>query len=395
MKVSLVHDWVVAIGGGERCLEVFHELWPEAPLYTLVYAQASVERMGFDQRRVHSSVLQRFPRSQKWYRKYLPFYPMAIEQFDLSDYNVIVSSSHAAAKGVLVRSDQLHICYCHTPIRYAWDLTHRYLKENALEKGIKSLIARSILHYIRIWDSLTANRVDYFIANSHYTARRIWRTYRRESAVIYPPVNVDRFQMQAKKDDYFLFVSRLVPYKKADLVVATFSKLNLPLKVVGDGPQFKECRRLAGKSVELLGYQSDDVVANLMGKAKALIFAAEEDFGIVPIEAQACGTPVIAYGKGGAVETVVPADGLNWEKATGVMFEAQTEEALASAIQRFLKWEDNFNPRVIRRNAERFGRERFKREIGAFIAEKWHGFSKQYLHKSLNEPPLEGLETAE
>ncbi|MQL52255.1 glycosyltransferase [Desulfofundulus thermobenzoicus] len=375
MNLVLVHDWVITIGGAERCLEVFHELWPQAPLYTLVYAEESVRRLGFEPAQVHASFLQRFPRAQKWYRKYLPFYPLAIEQVDLSGYDVILSSSHAAAKGVLVRSDQLHICYCHTPVRYAWDLTHRYLKENGLERGLKSFLARSILHYIRLWDALAASRVDHFIANSRYTARRVWRCYRREATVIYPPVEVDRFRVNEKKENFFLFVSRLVPYKKADLVVAAFNRLGLPLVVVGDGPQFEACRKVAGKNVEFLGYQNDAAVADLMARTRALVFAAEEDFGIVPVEAQACGTPVIAYGKGGVEDTVVSATGDNWEVATGIFFHEQSVEALETAVRQFLDWEGLFRPVVMRRNAERFGWERFKKEIATFVFEKWVEFS--------------------
>lgn len=374
MNLALVHDWVVTLGGGERCLEVFHELWPQARLYTLVFEEDSIRKLGIDNGQIHASFLQYFPRAQKWYRKYLPFYPLAVEQFDLSTYDMIISSSHAAAKGVLVRTDQLHVCYCHTPMRYAWDLTHRYLKENALERGMKSFIARFILHYMRIWDALTANRVDFFIANSSYTARRIWRTYRREATVIYPPVDVERFRVNDKKDDFFLFISRMVPYKKADLVVATFSKLGLPLVVAGDGPQLEECRKLAAKNIDFLGYQEDAAVVDLMARARALVFAAEEDFGIVPVEAQACGTPVIAYGKGGVQETVIPADGTNWDTATGVFFDVQEEDALAGAVNKFLSWEGKFRPAMLRKNAERFSRERFKKEIEEFVTAKWHEF---------------------
>lgn len=377
MRIVFIHDWVITLAGAERCLASFHELWPEAPLYTLVYNEKSVRQLGFDTDQVCASFLQHFPRAKEWYRKYLPFFPLAIEQFDLSDYDVILSSSHAAAKGVLTRSDQLHICYSHTPMRYAWDLSHQYLREKGLDRGLKGFFAKTLLHYIRMWDTLTANRVDYFIANSHYTARRIWRTYRREATVIYPPVALDRFQLSAKKDDYFLFVSRLVPYKKADLVVAALTKMDLPLVVVGDGPQLSECHRLAGKKVQFLGYQDDSTVADLMARARAVIFAAEEDFGIVPVEAQACGTPVIAYAKGGALETVVPADGTNWSEATGVYFHEQTVEALTSAVQQFLAWEDNFQPVVLRRNAERFNKNRFKTEIAAFVRQKWLEFNEK------------------
>lgn len=376
MNVALVHDWVVTLGGAERCLEVFHELWPAAPLYTLVYAEESVKRLGFDPGRVRASFLQRFPKAQKWYRKYLPFYPLAVEQFDVYGFDVVLSSSHAAAKGVLARSEQMHVCYCHTPVRYAWDLTHRYLKENNLEKGLKSFLARAVLHYIRLWDAASAARVDYFIANSRYTAQRIWRAYRREAAVIHPPVDVERFCPAPKKDSFFLFVSRLVPYKKADLVVAAFTGMGHPLVVVGDGPQYSECRRLAGKNVEFLGYQDDKTVAELMSRARALVFAAEEDFGIVPVEAQASGTPVIAYGRGGVLDTVVPADGQNWDEATGVFFYRQTVEELEAAVSKFLSWEGQFEAGVLRRQAEKFGRERFKQEISAFVSQKWEEWKK-------------------
>ncbi|NLB89524.1 MAG: glycosyltransferase family 4 protein, partial [Syntrophomonadaceae bacterium] len=371
------HDWVVTLGGAEKCLEVFRELYPDAPLYTLVYDDKSVEKLGFSKDRVHGTFLQKKRNIQEKYRRYLPFFPYAIEQFDLSDADVILSSSHCAAKGVLTRGDQLHICYCHTPVRYAWDLTHRYLRENNLEKGFKSTVARMILHYIRMWDIQTANRVDYFIANSHYTARRIWRTYRKEATVIYPPVDVERFEFNENKDDFFLFVSRLVPYKKADLIIKAFNELGLPLLVVGDGPQMEECKRIAGKNVQLLGYQGDKEVADLMARARALVFAADEDFGIVPVEVQACGTPVIAFGKGGATETVIPANGTNWDKATGIYFYEQSVPALKEAVNKFLEWEDKFDYGVIRANAERFSRERFKKEIKDFVDEKYSDFKQR------------------
>ena len=229
MRIAFSHDWLVSLGGAEKCLEVFCELYPYAPLYTLVFSSESAEKLGFSLDNVYGSFLQKKSNIHEKYRKYLPFFPYAIEQFDLSEYDVILSSSHCVAKGVLTRADQLHICYCYTPVRYAWDLTHQYLEENNLSKGLKATAARAILHYLRLWDIQTANRVDHFIAISNYTAQRIWRTYRREAAVIYPPVDIDRFQVKSQKDDYFLFISRLVPYKKADLVIRTFNQLKLPL----------------------------------------------------------------------------------------------------------------------------------------------------------------------
>ena len=363
MRLALVHDWVVAIGGGERCLEVFHELWPEAPLFTLVCSEASVEKIGFSRKQVHTSFIQKLWKAEKKYRSYLPFFPLAIEQFDLSGYDVILSSSHCAAKGVLTRADQVHVCYCHTPVRYAWDLTHQYLRENNLERGIKATVARAVLHYIRMWDVQTANRVDKFLANSQYTAKRIWRAYRREADVVYPPVDISRFEVVGDKENYFLFLSRLVPYKKADLVVQAFTELGLPLVVAGDGPQMPELKRIAGKNVELLGYKTDEQVVELVSRARALIFAADEDFGIVPVEAQAAGTPVIAFGRGGVTETVVSAKEARFDKATGIFFDEQTVASLAAAVKEFIKIEDKFDRKVIRKNAERFSRERFKKEI--------------------------------
>jgi glycosyltransferase involved in cell wall biosynthesis len=371
MDLALVHDWIITLGGAEKCLKAFHDIWPEAPLYTLTYSGESIEALGIAPVDIHTSFLHRFPGITKWYRSYLPLYPLAIEQFDLSGYEMILSSSHAAAKGVLIRADQLHICYCHTPIRYAWDLYHQYLHDHSLDRGLRSAIARMILHYIRIWDTSTAPRVDYFIANSHYTARRIWRAYRRKATVIYPPVDINKFIARQKKDDYFIFVSRLVPYKHADLVIAAFTEMGLPLLVVGDGPQLERCRSLAGRNISFLGYQPDAKVADLMGRARALVFAAEEDFGIVPVEAQACGTPVIAYGRGGVVDTVIPADGSNWEQATGVFFFEQTTGAIIGAVKQFIEWEKNFNVDVLRQRAELFKEKRFKEQIHRYVLDKW------------------------
>jgi len=368
MKTALVHDWLVTIGGSEKCLEIFHGLFPEAPLYTLVYNQKSAQELGFDDNQVHASFLQRFPKAQKWYRKYLPFYPLAVEQFDLKDYDLILSSSHAAAKGVLTRTGQMHICYCHTPMRYAWDLTHEYLRDHGLDRGIKGMAARFFLHYLRQWDSLTANRVDFFIANSQYTARRIWRVYRRKADVIYPPVEINC--PLCKKEDYFLFVSRLVPYKRADLVVASFTELGLPLVVIGDGPHLNKCVQSAGKNIKFLGYQENNVVKEMMSKARALVFAAEEDFGIVPVEAQACGTPVIAYGRGGILETVIPIKDQNQDEATGIFFQEQSVNSLTAAVQEFLGAEGKFNSKVLRERARLFSKERFVNQIKNYIIDK-------------------------
>ncbi len=367
MKIALVHDWLMTIAGGEKVLEEIYKLYP-SPIYTLVKRQDGLKGSIFEKALIHTSFIQKLPFSKTKYRSYLPFFPLAIEQFNLLEYDLIISSSHAVAKGVLTNSNQLHICYCHTPMRYAWDLYHTYLKESGLEKGIKGLIAKFILHYIRVWDYTTANRVDYFIANSKYIAKRIKKIYGRDSTVIYPPVNVDKFELYTQKEDFYITASRMVPYKKIDLIVETFSKFpDRKLVVIGDGPDFEKIKKKAGKNVELLGYQPFEVLKNYMQKAKAFIFAAEEDFGIVPVEAQACGTPVIAYGKGGVTETVV-------NGKTGIFFREQTVESLIEAIKNFEERENTFDPLEIRKNAEKFSKERFKKEFKEFVDKKIEEF---------------------
>jgi glycosyltransferase involved in cell wall biosynthesis len=300
--------------------------------------------------------------------------PFAIEQFDLSEYDLLISSSHAVAKGIKKSPHQLHICYCHTPMRYVWDLRDQYLEGSGLHKGIKGVVVKAILNRLKRWDISAAERVDYFIANSHYIRERIKRAYGREAVVIYPPVDIEKFQIGEKKEDFFLTVSRMVPYKRVDLIVDAFSEMGLPLVIIGDGPDFKKIKSLAGKNIEFLGFQKDEVLKEYMQKARAFVFAAEEDFGIVPVEAQACGTPVIAYGRGGVRETVVPMqgleDGTQSTEPTGIFFYEQTKEALIEAVREFIKVEDKFDPQVIRRNAERFRIERFRREFREFVEGK-------------------------
>ncbi|MCM8807771.1 MAG: glycosyltransferase family 4 protein [candidate division WOR-3 bacterium] len=367
MKIAIVHDWIIDIGGAERCLKEIYNLYL-GDVYTLVFKEESVKSLGIDLNRVHASFINRLLWATKKYKNYLPLFPVAIEQFDLSSYDVIISSSHAVAKGVLTNVNQLHICYCYTPIRYAWDLYYQYLNEMNLKKGLKGSIVRLILHYIRIWDYSTTNRVNYFIAISRHIARRIKKTYGRDSIVIYPPVDVDRFELCTKKDNFYLTVSRMVPYKRIDLIVEAFS--NMPDKkliVIGNGPELNKIKKIAGKNIEFLEYQKDDVVKEYMQKARAFVFAAEEDFGIVSVEAQACGTPVIAYGRGGALETVI-------ENKTGIFFKEQTIENLIKAVRNFEIREDTFDPYEIRKNAERFSRERFKREFKEFVDGKIEEF---------------------
>jgi len=357
MKTAIVHDWLVSYAGSERVLEQIVELYPDADLFSLIDFLPEHERHFLRNRSIRTSFLQHMPLAKKKYRSYLPIMPLAIEQFDLSDYELVISSSHAVAKGVQTTSDQLHVCYCHTPIRYAWDLQSQYLRESGLDKGVKGRIAQIILHYIRSWDYSSSRRVDHFIANSKNIATKIKKNYGRLSTVIYPPVDIDKFQPVSKKDNFFLTVSRMVPYKKIDLIVEAFSQMpDKRLVVIGDGPSLSKVKAKAKKNVEILGYQPNTVICSYLQRAKAFVFAADEDFGILPVEAQACGTPVIAYEKGGVLETII-------NMQTGIFFKEQTSKSLIDAVQEFERSGDRFDIDVIRYNAEKFGQDRFKKEF--------------------------------
>jgi glycosyltransferase involved in cell wall biosynthesis len=349
MKTALIHDWLVSqAGGAEKVFEAIYRLFP-SEIYTLVKSQESIRDRAFARETIHSSFIESLPFGRVRHRTYLPLFPLAIEQFDLSSYDLIISSSHCVAKGVLTHADQLHLCYCHTPMRYAWDLTHQYLRE---EKGWKAgKLARLFLHYLRSWDFCSTPRVDAFAVNSHHVAKRVKKIYGRESTVIYPPVEIDFFEMRERKEDFYVTASRMVPYKKIDLIVEAFSSMpDKRLVVVGDGPEFAKIKAKAGKNIELLGYQSDVVLEDLLERAKAFVFAGIEDFGIVLVEAQACGTPVIALGKGASLETVR-------EGETGVFFREQTVQELRDAVFRFEKME--WDGSLIRAHAETFGSKRF------------------------------------
>ena len=365
MKVAIIHDWLVTYAGAERVLEQILNIFPDADLYSLVDFLPENNRNFIRNKKVTTSFIQKMPKAKTKYRNYLPFMPLAIEQFNLRGYDLIISSSHCVAKGVITGPDQKHICICYSPVRYAWDLQGQYLKESGLTRGLKGLIAKVILHYIRLWDLRTSNGVDNFIAISEYIKRRIWKVYRRESDVIYPPVDVEKFQLFKTKEDFYLTASRMVPYKKMDLIVEAFSKMpDKKLIVIGDGPDFNKIKSKAAKNVTLMGYQPFEVMKEHMQKAKAFVFAAEEDFGITPVEAQACGTPVIAYGKGGALETVV---GLDKEKPTGVFFEKQTIDSVCNAVYVFEENQDKFKPYNCRKNAERFSNMEFLNKFLRFI----------------------------
>jgi glycosyltransferase involved in cell wall biosynthesis len=368
MRIAAVHEWLVNYAGSERVLEQMLHCFPAADLFAVVDFLKQDERDFLLGKRAQTTFIQKLPFAKTKYRQYLPLMPLATEQLDVSDYDVVLSSSHAVAKGVLTGPDQIHICYVHSPIRYAWDLQHQYLQESGLTRGLKSVLARAILHYVRQWDLRTANGVDYFIANSEFVARRIWKVYRREAKVIYPPVDVEGFSFSDKKQDYYLAASRLVPYKKMDLIVEAFAGMpDKKLVVIGDGPDMAKVKAKAGPNVEILGYQPFARLKELMQGAAAFVFAAEEDFGITPVESQACGTPVIAFGKGGALETV---RGLGeCTQPTGVFFARQDVGSIQGAVARFNTERDSILPSNCRENAMRFSVSEFRAKYSAFVQE--------------------------
>lgn len=367
MKVAIVHDWLITYAGAERVVEQILALYPSADIFSMVDFLPDDQRGFVQGKKAKTSFIQKLPFAQKKYRGYLPLMPLAVEQLDVSDYDLVISSSHAVAKGVITGPNQLHICYCHSPIRYAWDLQHQYLREAGLEKGLKSWLARWSLHKMRLWDLRTVNGVDHFVANSDYIGRRIKKVYRRSATTIYPNVAVEDFEVVEAKEDFYVTASRLVPYKKVDLIVRTFA--NMPdkhLVVIGDGPQMDKVKAAATPNIQVLGYQPFYVLKDHMARAKAFVFAAEEDFGIIPVEAQACGTPVIAYGKGGVRETVVADE-------TGVFFDEQNEASLQAAIHRF-EAELAFDPWRIRQHAERFSTAVFRERFKSFVESRCQKF---------------------
>jgi len=363
MKIAIVHEWLVDHSGSEKVLEEMLNVFPDADLFAVVEFLPKKLKFFIKNKQVKTTFIQKLPFARKYYRNYLPLMPFAIEQLDVSKYDLIISNSHAVAKGVITHSDQLHICYCHSPIRYAWDLYHEYLREAGLDKGIKGLVAKFFLHYLRQWDLATSNRIDYFIANSKYIAKRISKVYKRKAEVIYPPVNVTDFSLIEDKEEYYLTASRMVSYKRLDIIVQSFVTLpEKKLLVIGDGPEFEKIKKIAPPNVELLGFQPFEILKEKMQKAKAFIFAANEDFGIIPVEAQACGTPVIFFSKGGAKETVLP-------YKSGIPFFEQTPLAILKAIKEF-ELSEKFEAKKIRQQAIKFSRENFRNTFEHFISQK-------------------------
>jgi len=348
MKVALVQDWLTELGGAEKVFKQILDIYPDADIYTLVYNKEVLKKLDIEETKVTASFIQNLPFSKTKYRNYLPFFTMAIESFDLRGYDLVISSSYCVAKGVLTTSTQKHICYCHSPVRYAWDLHHQYLEEANLKKGLKAFVVKYFLHKLRIWDIASLNRVDQFVSNSNFIKERIKKVYNRDSVTIYPPIEIDEFEYHHTKDDFYITCSRMVPYKKIDLIVSAFSKMpDKKLIVIGTGPDYNKIEKLATSNITLMGYQTFAVLKDHIQRAKAFVFAAEEDFGIVPLEAQAAGTPVIAYRKGGALETVI-------DEKTGIFFNEQTEESIIEAVQKFEIIGSHFNTKDIRENAEKF-----------------------------------------
>lgn len=367
LKYALVHEWLTpkATGGSELVVrEILQHI--DADLYALIDFESTNPESYLYRRAIGTTFLQRFPGARAGVQKYLPLLPLVIEQLDLQGYDVILSSSHAVAKGVITGPSQLHVCYCHTPMRYAWDLTFDYLRSSRLGRGWISAPTRYLLHRLRQWDVISANRVDYFIANSRHTARRIWRCYRRPAEVIYPPVQVKRFPFRSDKEDFYLTVSRLVSYKKVSLIVQAFNQSGRSLVVIGGGPELEQLRQIARPNVQILGPQPDAVVEDYMARAKAFVYAACEDFGIAPVEAQACGTPVIAYGAGGALETVRDLQ-QHPETGTGLFFPEQTPQSLIKAVEAFEALQVQFQPEQARLNAIAFSPEVFAQRYLDFV----------------------------
>jgi glycosyltransferase involved in cell wall biosynthesis len=405
LRVAIVHDWFVSYAGSERVVEQLIALYPQADVFSLIEFLRPSDRRCLGGKQVRTSFLQRLPFARRKYAAYLPLMPLAIEQLNVAGYDLVISSSHCVAKGVLTGPDQLHVSYVHTPMRYAWDAQHEYLAGSRFGRGLKGWYARWMLHKLRIWDARTAAGVDSFVANSRFIARRIWKAYRREARVIYPPVDIDAFSPGVRRDDFYVTASRLVPYKRVDVLVEAFNRLpGRRLVIIGDGPELARLRTQAGPNVTFLGYQEHAVLRDYIARARAFLFASREDFGIVLVEAQAAGTPVIALGEGGALETV---RGLEAPGPTGVFFRHQTPGEVADAICTFEREAHRIQAAECRANALQFGVGRFQREFREHVSAAWRAFRDQVdglpaeaphglapdTH-NLDEPPRESMRAA-
>lgn len=369
MKVAIVHEWLDTYAGSERVVEQLLHIWPEADLFSVCDFLPEDERGFLGGRRPTTTFIQRLPFARKHFRKYLGLMPIAIEQLDMTGYDLVVSSSHAVAKGVITAPGQLHVSYIHSPMRYAWDLQHQYLRESGSDRGLKGVLARYTLHKLRQWDRASAMGVDVLVGNSSYIAERIRKVWRRDAAVVYPPVDVTRFALQRSKQAGFLVASRMVPYKRIELVAAAFRSIpQHALTIIGDGPNMKAVREAAGDATNItfLGRVAQPVLIEAMQNARACLHAAEEDFGIAIVEAQACGTPMIAFGRGGAADIVRPPPD---PAPTGLLFHEQSPEAIIAAVEAFLAIEPSITPEACRANAERFSEAAFRDAMRALVAQ--------------------------
>jgi glycosyltransferase involved in cell wall biosynthesis len=375
VRIAIVHYWFVRYRGGERVVEAMARMFPQADLFALVVEPEALPETLRD-RSITTSFLQRFPGSSRWHRRFLPLHPLALEQFDLRGYDIVLSSESGPAKGVLTSAGTCHVCYCHSPMRYLWDFYPHY-RNGATLGPISRPLFTLVSHYLRLWDLASANRVDYFVANSHNVASRIRKHYRRESTVIYPPVYVSAGYLAGHIEDYYLVAGQLVDYKRVDLAVAACNRLGRRLRIVGDGEQYRQLRKLAGPSIEFCGTLSDKDLHEQYAHCRALLFPGEEDFGMVPVEAMSFGRPVIAYGRGGARETIqgfTPNSNESAENCTGLFFEQQSVDSLVEAILKFEEVEPEFRPAFIQRQVDRFAPANFQRDLGLFLGQKWGEF---------------------
>jgi glycosyltransferase involved in cell wall biosynthesis len=369
LKVALVHDFLYTYAGAERVLAEIIEVLPQANLFSLFDFLEEKQRGFLKGKRASTSFLQKLPLVRRNHRWFLPLMPLAAESLDVSEYDLVISSSNMAAKGVITSPHQLHICYCHSPARFAWDQQKQYLEQAGMNGGLGGALVKLILHYIRGWDVRSANGVDMFLANSQFVRQRIEKAYRRDATTIHPPVDVEQFALQADKEDFYVTASRLVPYKRVDIIVDAFARMpEKKLVVIGSGPELSGIRRKATSNIRVLGQVPNETITDCLRRARGFVFAAEEDFGIVPVEAMACGTPVIAYGRGGVTETVIPG-------VTGILFPKQTVESLMMAIERFEM--SPWNPGQIRAHAEQFSRDAFRRAFRHEIATAWARFQNR------------------
>lgn len=371
-KIAIVHDILPFRGGAERTLEAMLEVLPGARVFTLVYNRRRFTDSPIKSYSVQTSFVNRLPFAAQYYRNYLPILPWAVEQFDLSEFDIVISSSYAVAHGVLSRPDQLHLSITYSPLRQAWNHYHEFTRKNRKFNAVLSLPARAILHYLRLWDRAAADRVDHYIAISNWVAKMIWRYYRREAEVIYPPVDIHRFKPSADRGEFYLAVSRLVTHKRVALIKEAFTKLKYPLVIVGDGPEKRKIFSGKPENIQVIGWQSEENLRRLMGSAKAFVHAAEEDFGMVLVEAQASGCPVIAYGRGAAGEIVIPGK-------TGILYSESTVDGLVDAIERFEAGRSSFAVNELMENARRFERNLFKEKFSQTIEREWLHFSERNL----------------